>query len=247
MPTDTKLKELIINELTEEQYKALTPNDDELYFTPDGSITKNENGSYVLDGDVDITGTTKLNGGIEPIHIYRFRLKNHQYELHVYEEKVWNSGHWYNFFGLLIDEYQRNVEKRYCVGSYYIDYTGDFTDLSIVSSWQRYIYTEKFEIENGTYSKSEFATSKDIPDVSNLQPKLYRHNLVLNGKYWKEYITDSNLKVNTIQDLDTITHAKNGTTLVLGAENQLLLIKQDNTWKIGAETVTTVSDNVTTL
>ena len=70
MSTDTKLKELIINELTEEQYKALTPNDDELYLTPDGSVTKNENGSYVLDGDVDITGTTKLNGGLEPIYTF---------------------------------------------------------------------------------------------------------------------------------------------------------------------------------
>lgn len=70
MPTDTKLKELIINELTEEQYKALTPNDDELYLTPDGSITKNENGSYVLDGDIEIDGTTKLNGGLEPIHTF---------------------------------------------------------------------------------------------------------------------------------------------------------------------------------
>lgn len=37
MPTDTKLKELIINELTEEQYNALTPNENELYLTPDNS------------------------------------------------------------------------------------------------------------------------------------------------------------------------------------------------------------------
>lgn len=37
MPTDTKLQNLIINDLTEEQYKALTPNENELYFTPDTS------------------------------------------------------------------------------------------------------------------------------------------------------------------------------------------------------------------
>ena len=34
MPTDTKLQNLIINDLTEEQYKALTPNENELYLTP---------------------------------------------------------------------------------------------------------------------------------------------------------------------------------------------------------------------
>lgn len=37
MPTDTKLQNLIINDLTEEQYKALTPNENELYLTPDTS------------------------------------------------------------------------------------------------------------------------------------------------------------------------------------------------------------------
>ena len=34
MPTDTKLQNLIINDLTEEQYKDLTPNENELYLTP---------------------------------------------------------------------------------------------------------------------------------------------------------------------------------------------------------------------
>lgn len=37
MPTDTKLQNLIINDLTEEQYKGLTPNENELYLTPDTS------------------------------------------------------------------------------------------------------------------------------------------------------------------------------------------------------------------
>ena len=64
-------------------------------------------GNLTIGKNLEVGGTTKLNGGIEPIHIYRFRQKNHQYELHVYEEKVWNSGHWYNFFGLLIDEIGR--------------------------------------------------------------------------------------------------------------------------------------------
>ena len=36
MPTDTKLNSLIINYLTEAQYKGTTPNENELYLTPDG-------------------------------------------------------------------------------------------------------------------------------------------------------------------------------------------------------------------
>lgn len=36
MPTDTKLNSLTINYLTEAQYKGTTPNENELYLTPDG-------------------------------------------------------------------------------------------------------------------------------------------------------------------------------------------------------------------
>lgn len=237
MPTDTKLKELIINELTEEQYKALTPNDDELYLTPDGSITKNENGSYVLDGDVDITGTTKLNGGIKPIHTYKYGYET----LKVYFEiPCSDKPNTYTFLG------STATQDNMCIGWYRI-INGKIQKLGAIFCFGGANYPEPVL---RTYSTTQSVNSNHLitdREIENLQSKLFRHNLVLNGKYWKEYITDSNLKVDSIQDLDTITHAKNGTTLVLGAENQLLLIKQGDTWKIGAETVTTVSDDVTTL
>lgn len=37
MPTDKKLKNLVLNVLTEEQYDSATKNEDELYITPDNS------------------------------------------------------------------------------------------------------------------------------------------------------------------------------------------------------------------
>ena len=125
MPTDTKLKELIINELTEEQYKALTPNDDELYLTPDGSITKNENGSYVLDGDVDITGTTKLSGGIKPIHTYP--LGNYTFEV-LFERHLPEATE-HTFFGYIIYDDGTSVP---CIGSYSI-IEGAITSFSAIS------------------------------------------------------------------------------------------------------------------
>ena len=257
MPTDTKLKELIINELTEEQYKALTPNDDELYLTPDGSITKNENGSYVFNGlevksngDVTVGKNLEVDGNVFTLNGKQWGIMpvksvddNENYSdmgfilsnilPHTSEDNRINvSGIWFNI---------ANNYIKYCMSkSKYL--TPGYTKTHI-NDGVLYISTHdiyKLEELFNTFLSSDY--------VSRMyQPKLYRHNLLLNNKYWKEYITDNNLKANTIQDLDTITHSKNGTTLVLGAENQLLLIKQGATWKIGAETITTVSDDVTTL
>lgn len=54
MPTDTKLQNLIINDLTEEQYNALTPNENELYLTPDTSTDTSIN---LFNHFIKITGT----------------------------------------------------------------------------------------------------------------------------------------------------------------------------------------------
>lgn len=210
-----------------------------------GGLEVKSNGDVTVGRNLEVEGTTKFNSGIEPIQTYNFRVGGRQYTLDIYEEKAWvDSDHWHNFFGLLYGRYGpiSSEAKRYCVGSYFIDYNGDFSDLVVVSSWQSILTKEEFDVKNKTYGFYNFLSRKDI---STLQKKLYRHVLTLNGKYWKEYVTDSNLKVDSIQDLDTITHAKNGTILVLDPE--LLLTKQDATWKIGAETVTTVSDEVYTL
>ena len=54
MPTDTKLQNLIINDLTEEQYNALTPNENELYLTPD---TSTDTAINLYNHFIKITGT----------------------------------------------------------------------------------------------------------------------------------------------------------------------------------------------
>lgn len=54
MPIDTKLQNLIINDLTEEQYNALTPNENELYLTPDTSTDTSIN---LFNHFIKITGT----------------------------------------------------------------------------------------------------------------------------------------------------------------------------------------------
>ena len=51
MPTDKKLNNLIINYLTEEQYKSATKNEDELYLTPDVGGNEIETIDGTWDGD----------------------------------------------------------------------------------------------------------------------------------------------------------------------------------------------------
>ena len=55
MPTDTKLNSLIINYLTEAQYNGTTPNENELYLTPDGgSEIETIDGAWMV-GSEDFT------------------------------------------------------------------------------------------------------------------------------------------------------------------------------------------------
>lgn len=56
MPTDTKLQNLIINDLTEEQYNALTPNENELYLTPISGLYQHS---------INISGTDQSGRGID--------------------------------------------------------------------------------------------------------------------------------------------------------------------------------------
>lgn len=81
--------------------------------------------------------------------------------------------------------------------------------------------------------------------LGEFQRKLSRHVLLLttaNGTYYKEYLTDSNLPVDSLTDLTTITHAKEGTRLVLDSTTSA--IYGSGVWKIGDAVVTKVTDTV---
>ena len=238
MPTDTKLKELIINELTEEQYKALTPNDDELYLTPDGSITKNENGSYVLDGDVDITGTTKLNSGLKPIAEYRFATG-----------KLMNYGTFEGHEDILILGLEDDEGNYNCLG------LGYFTleNQKVVSlSMTGFDYNNDDILyyslsNNGTIETRWYAKSSDT------QQKLYTHTLTLTADKSYTLIYDStyNLNVSSLDDLrnmmDIDTTSDNIILPICATDlsNTAVLQITNSLCKIGNADVTAISDKVT--
>ena len=53
--TDTQLSQLIINELTEAEYAALTPEANQIYFTPDTAVYSVNNETPDANGNVSLT------------------------------------------------------------------------------------------------------------------------------------------------------------------------------------------------
>lgn len=221
MPTDTKLKELVINELTEEQYKALTPNDDELYLTPDGSITKNDNGSYVFNdglevksnGDVtvgknlEVDGTTKLNGGLTPIATYNVditqdghvisiimhdygEIKNIQDSTKSHLLSLYRSDRGVSIYGLGF--YQLSGQKLNVARI--VGYGPEFHEALNVN-----LIVPANQLTEYTYAT--------INLVNNKQNRLYIHTLTLTASdktYILVYDSTSNLNADSVADLRTI-------------------------------------------
>ena len=70
MPTDTKLNNLVINYLTQEQYNAIaTPNENELYLTPDSTARYKHVVNLSCEGMLDAI-FTGYNSSNEPINTY---------------------------------------------------------------------------------------------------------------------------------------------------------------------------------
>lgn len=256
MPTDTKLKELIINELTEEQYKALTPNDDELYLTPDGSITKNKNGSYVLNGleakanadvtvgkNLEIYGKTQLNGGFANVRIYEFT--DNKGTKWILEDYGAISTTWhYHIIGL------SDAAGNYLVfglGFYRISGQGVNVVEVLGPEYYSTAYQE-FSYYDGVM------TIKTAAYEENTQPKLYTHTITLTAdkSYTLIYQSTKDLNVDSIAGLRTIMNvtatSDNVILPVCATDLSGTAVLQVTTalCKIGAANVTAVSDKVTT-
>ena len=87
---------------------------------PSELIHADKNGNAVIGKNVEVKGTTKLNGGFKPIHSYVLTDTNgHDYPFEVYVE-VETDTNWFSFFG--------NFSNSICLGFYAIN-NGTITDL----------------------------------------------------------------------------------------------------------------------
>lgn len=171
-----------------------------------GGLEVKSNGDVTVGRNLEVEGTTKLNSGIEPIHMYEFSTNYRLFRLYVYEEKIEsNGGH--IFFGLMYDKYTNstNFDYYYCSGTYYLK-NEQISILRFISFIDNQIYTSTFI--NGNYNYQICIDDKTIKNyISNLQPKLYRHTLTLTASdktYILVYDSTSNINADSVADLRTI-------------------------------------------
>lgn len=152
-------------------------------------------GNVIVGKNLEVGGTTKLNGGLEPIHTYKLDgITN----LYVYFEDTDHDGSVPNDF-LGYGWIERFGSGRPCI-FYYALQNGKVNRFQGLSSDTIY-----------EYSDNTMHTSK-IAKAENVQAKLYRHiiTMVANTEEGDpetsiiEYISTNNLKVASLQDLTTL-------------------------------------------
>lgn len=238
-------------------------------------ITVKDNGDVTVGRNLEVDGKTKLMSGLEVIHTYKI---NELYSLKIYIENSDEGTGGFNFIGCISNPLG---ECYPCYGNYTL-LTGTklyFHAIVLVDTATGVFNSPEFWTYNAaestpTLAIKKFAFADAIPDVSTLQPKLYRHVIRLSGgtapNSYQGYIVydcSSNLKVDSLQDLTALTKATGGFRYPLSglciqggitgnptATNYNLLGYDGSIWHVDSyivtttsPTITTVSDTVTTL
>lgn len=188
-------------------------------------------GNVIVGKNLEVDGTTKLNGGIEPIHTYKL---DGATTLYVYFEHVQYG----NFIGY---GWITNIgTSRPCIFHYALQ-DGKVSVFRGLSDDIIYEYSNN-QIKTFTIAKK-----------SECQPKLYRHKLRLNNLYVLMYDSTNNLNVASVDDLRTIMKVSSN------SDTQVLPVCTDDSTavaplavsihycKVDGNDVTTVSDTVTPL
>ena len=165
-------------------------------------ITVKDNGDVTVSRNLEVGGTTKLNNGFEFIHTYP--VSSTQNINIMFEEPLDGLGY-YGFVGILSPSDSIGVEYL-CIGTY-LEVGAPYKVVSLMFIDNSDL--DKLKYAKGNADGNALAVSNVTPDVSTLQPKLYRHVLSLsNNSYMYSgyivYISTSNLKVNSLEGLTTL-------------------------------------------
>lgn len=218
-------------------------------------IHTDENGNVVIGKNLEVDGTTKMNSGIEPIHSYRI---NDTSTFYVYfEQEVQYQT--FSAFGLLQDS--NAIFSQIGIAKYIL------SDGALIGF--NFTGNSNFILRNGNLNELYLAYKGDL---TNLQPKLYRHILTINATTKEgdpltsiiSHESSNNLKVDSLQDLTTLLKPTANYNYPIGAvintalggiyQDYNLLEYSNNVWKFASShssttkiNVSSVSDVVTTL
>lgn len=97
---------------------------------------------------------------------------------------------------------------------------------------------------NGTLTLKTLFGDKNLIGSGNID--LYEHFITLNDTIYMQHLSSSNLVCDSLQDLTTMTKAKNGTKLQI--DKSTYVIYDGSIWKLNDGTaITKVADEVTTI
>lgn len=166
-------------------------------------IHADENGDAVIGKNLKIDGTTKLNGGFEPIHKYIFNetsIGNFTSEIDTYIEIYDSSSNEYSFIGTFaIDS---TDYKSLAFGKYRLN-EGKITSASII------YYANNDDIPYYAHFEIDEYLNNDKLIISNdyFQKTLFSHTLTLTAdskSYTLIYQSTNDLNVGSIAELRTI-------------------------------------------
>ena len=193
-------------------------------------------GNVIISKNLEVNGTTKLGGGLKPIHEYNL----------ISGEKL-----------VILDE-KFSVGDDGFVGFGYVDDNMDTIYPALFNySLENDKVTSFYGVGNGMMLEiiGDQLVISDLAITDETQPKLYNHTLTLTAdkSYTLIYSSTNKLKVRSVSDLRKIMYvmatSDNVILPVCATDLSGTAVLQVTTalCKIGTANVTAVSDNVTAL
>lgn len=202
-----------------------------------------ENGDAVIGKNLKIKGTTKLIGGLKPIHQYSFTDN---------EETIWHL----EDYGSVSSAGNSLISLNDEDGNYFI-YGIGYYDISnqIITSINILGFNTYDQCYESIYYDGEKIIVETVAYLEDVQNKLFTHTLTLTAdkSYTLVYQSTNNLLVNSIADLRTIMNVNttndNVILPVCATDLSGTAVLQVTTalCKIGTTNVTAISDKVLAL
>ena len=217
-------------------------------------------GNVIVGKNLEVDGTTKLNGGLKPIHTYTWSITQDgmqwDYTIESLYETIEGSLGYTIFNGYLrIYVNGVGVSQDYAIIGEYSAHEGQINELSGITfgGYPVMSITEGTDLQLFSYnSTTNKATFTDYALASETQ-SIYRHNILLNGFYALMYDSTSNLKVKSVDDLRTIMKipSKNNREILpvcsTDSTSIVALAVTADSCQVDGINVTQISDTVTPL
>lgn len=217
-------------------------------------------GNVIVGKNLEVGGTTKLNGGLKPIHTFTWSITQDEFKWDYTLESLYETTEaamGYTIFYGYLRIYVNGVgaAQEYAIIGEYDALGGPIREVSgvVFGGYPVMSITEGTSLQLFSYnSTTNKATFTDYALTDNVQAKLYRHKITLNGVYVLMYNSTSNLKVNSVVDLRTIMKISSTSEEILpvcasDATAMVTLVVNASLCQVDGTDVTSVSDTVTPL